>query len=74
MLEDWERKYGSLASLHQKVLISKCASPELMDHYVLWDNLSKGADFRDIIEVETPEVFEVLSPRRAELLAYLMIR
>ena len=36
MIKKWEKKYGSLASLNQKVLISKCTSPERMSEYVLW--------------------------------------
>lgn len=72
MIIDWERKHGSLTSLNQKVLISKCASPERMGDFVLWKYLSQGAEFHDIIVVEDPDVFEVLSPRRAELLEYLM--
>ncbi|MCK5024551.1 MAG: hypothetical protein KAR56_02930, partial [Thermoplasmata archaeon] len=72
MIKKWEKKYGSLASLNQKVLISKCTSPERMSEYVLWKYLSQGAGFQDNIIVEDADVFEVLSPRRAELLEYLM--
>jgi hypothetical protein len=72
MIRDWEENYGSLASLNQKVLISKCASPEKMSEYVLWKYLSQGAEFQDNIVVEDADVFEVLSPRRAELLEYLI--
>ena len=72
MIKDWEKKYGKLSSLNQKVLISKCTSPERMSDYVLWKYLSQGADFEDIIVVEDADVFEVISPRRAELLEYLM--
>lgn len=71
MIGDWERKYGSISSLNQKVLISKCASPEKMCDYVLWKYLSQGAGFQDIMVVEDAEVFEVLSPRRVEMLEYL---
>ena len=72
MIQDWEKTYGSLSSLSQKVLISKCASPEKMSEYVLWRYLSQGAEFQDKVIVEDSKVFEVLSPRRAELLEYLM--
>ncbi len=72
MIKNWEKKYGKLSSLNQKVLISKCTSPERMSEYVLWKYLSKGAEFQDITVVEDADVFEVLSPRRAELLEYLM--
>ena len=46
--------------------------PEKMSDLVLWKYLSQGAEFQDIVMVEDPGVFEVLSPRRAELLEYLM--
>ena len=72
MIKDWEKKYGKLSSLNQKVLISKCTSPERMGDYVLWKYLSQGAEFHDIIVVEDADVFEVISPKRAELLEYLM--
>lgn len=72
MMADWEQKYGKLSSLNQKVLISKCSSPERMADFVLWKYLSQGAELQDIIVVEDPDVFEVLSPRRAELLEFLM--
>ena len=72
MINQWEKKYGSLTSLNQKVLISKCNSPERMSDYVLWKYLSQGAEFQDNIVVEDPGVFEVLSPTRAELLEFLM--
>ena len=71
-LKSFEKEYGSLSSLNQKVLISKCTSPEKMSDYVLWKYLSQNAEFHDNIVVEDTSVFEVLSPRRAELLEYLM--
>ena len=72
MIKDLEKKYGKISSLNQKVLISKCTLPERMNDYVLWKYLSQGADFQDIVVVEDPDVFEVLSPRRVELLEYLI--
>ncbi|MDO9536835.1 MAG: hypothetical protein Q7J68_00765 [Thermoplasmata archaeon] len=72
MLKVWEKKYGSLTSLHQKVLISKCTSPGMMDDYVMWKNLADGAEFHDIIILRDSEIFDALSPRRVELLEYLM--
>lgn len=72
LLRAWEKKYGSLVSLHQKVLISKCTSPEQMNDYVMWKNLSQGAEFLDIIIMKDSDIFEVLSPKRMEMLEYLM--
>ncbi len=72
MIKKWEKEYGTLSSLKQKVLISKCNSPEIMSDFVLWKYISQGAEFHDNTVVEDTDVFEVLSPRRAELLEYLM--
>ena len=72
MVSAFERKYGSINSLHQKILISKCASPGLMSDFMMWKNLSQGAEFEDIIIVRDSDIFETLSPRRVELLEFLM--
>ena len=72
LISAWERKYGNLLSLQQKTQISKCASPEQMGDFVMWKNLSQGAEFSDIIIINDPDVFETLTPRRAELLEFLM--
>ncbi|MFO7619030.1 MAG: hypothetical protein R6W91_05185 [Thermoplasmata archaeon] len=68
----WEKKYGTLLSLQQKVLISKCTSPEQMGDYIMWKHLSQGAEFQDIIIVKDPDIFETLSPKRVEILEHLM--
>ena len=72
MLKSFEKRYGSLTSLHQKVLISKCTSPAQMSDYVLWQNLSQGAEFQDIIIMKDPDIFDTLSPKRMELLEYII--
>jgi hypothetical protein len=72
MVEAWEARYGSLASLQQKIQISKCASPEMMGDYVLWKNLAGGAEFLDLVVLRDSDMFGTLSPRRAELLEYLL--
>jgi len=38
----------------------------------MWKNLSQGAEFEDIIIVRDSDIFETLSPRRVELLEFLM--
>lgn len=71
ILEEFARKHGSLGSLHQRVLISKCSTPKQMSDYVLWKHLSSGADLKDTIVVENSDIFNVLSPKRVELLEFL---
>ena len=72
MFAAWEKRYGSLNSLQQKVLISKCTSPEMMTDLVMWRNLSQGAEFTDVLVISDPDIFETLSPKRVEILEYLM--
>jgi hypothetical protein len=71
IIHDFEARYGSLGSLHQRVLISKCSTPNQMSDYVMWKYLSSGAELEESVVLETPELFDVLSPKRAELLEYL---
>lgn len=71
LMEKWKDKYGSMDSLHQKVMISKCSSPSKMNDYILWEYLKSGAKLQETAVFETAEVFDFLSPRRAELLEYL---
>jgi predicted transcriptional regulator len=72
MVKAWEKRYGTLQSLQQKVKITKCASPEMMVDYVIWKALSEGGEFQDVVVVKDAEIFGTLSPRRAELLEYIM--
>ena len=71
LMDKWKKEYGSIDSLHQKVMISKCSSPGKMSDYILWEHLKSGAKFQENAVFETAEVFDFLSPRRAELLEYL---
>jgi predicted transcriptional regulator len=68
LTQEWEREFGSLDSLQHKVMISKCSDPKLMDVYILWKYISSGADLQEVIIFESAELFDVLSPRRVELL------
>ena len=71
MLRAFAEKHKSLASLTQKVSISKCSSLDSMTDLVLWKNLKEGAEFSEEIVFENSELFETLSPRRIELMEYL---
>ena len=71
MLRAFEVRHRSLASLTQKVSISKCSSLDSMIDLVLWKNLKDGAEFSEEIVFENSELFETLSPRRIELMEYL---
>ncbi len=72
MLASLAKKYGSMNSLQQRVQISKCESPEQMADYIIWRNLSQGAEFQDTVVVRDSDIFEVMTPKRMELLEHLM--
>ncbi len=72
MMAAFAKRYGSINSLQQRVQISKCSSPEQMVDYIVWKNIAQGAEFQDIVVVKDPEIFDALTPKRMELLEYLM--
>ena len=65
---EWEEEFGSLDSLQHKVMISKCSDPKLMDVYIQWKYISSGAELQEAVIFENAELFDVLTPRRVELL------
>ena len=69
--EQWKKKYGSLASLQSKVTISKCASPEEVDNYIVWKYLTSGAEMQETVSFENADIFEVFSPKRGEIMEFL---
>ncbi|TET89994.1 MAG: hypothetical protein E3J35_08240 [Methanomassiliicoccales archaeon] len=71
-LEELGRGYGSIEALHQRVSVDKCGSPFFVDDYILWRALrTEGCEYIEKIEIDTPEIFADLSPRRLELLEYV---
>ena len=72
ILSMFTKRYGSINSLQQRVQISKCSSPEQMADFIVWKHLAQGAEFQDIVIVKDPEIFDVLTPKRMELLEHLM--
>ena len=70
-MKEGREKYGSFDSLQHKVQISKCSVPETMNDYIIWKYLKAGADLRESVVFTGTDLFDVLSPKRAELLTYL---
>jgi predicted transcriptional regulator len=68
LTQEWEKDYGSFDSLQHKVMISKCSDPKLMDVYIQWKYISSGAELQEAVIFENAELFDVLTPRRVELL------
>ena len=68
LVHEWEKEFGSLDSLQHKVMISKCSDPKLMDIFVQWKYISLGAELQEAVIFENADLFDVLTPRRAELL------
>lgn len=71
MLRALGEKHGTLASLSQKVSINKCTSGNDMAELLVWRCLKDGGDYSEEIVFENGELFDTLSPRRAELMEYL---
>jgi len=71
LIREGKEKYGSFDSLQHKVQISKCSVPGVMNDYVIWKYLSAGAELTESIVFTNTDLFDVLSPKRAELLMYL---
>lgn len=72
IIQEGKRKYGSFDSLQHRVKISKCSVPEQMNDYIIWKYIRAGAELRESVVFENADLFDVLSPKRAELLAYLV--
>jgi predicted transcriptional regulator len=71
IMEEWKKRYGSMASLQHKVMISKCSSPEDLNNYITWKYLSSGAELEETVSFENADIFEAFSPKRGEILEYL---
>ena len=71
LIREGLEKYGSFDSLQHKVQISKCSVPGTMNDYVIWKYLSAGAELTESVVFTNTGLFDVLSPKRAELLTYL---
>jgi len=71
IIEMWKKKYGSMASLQHKVMISKCSSPEDVENYIIWKYLASGAELEETVIFENAEIFDVFSPKRGDIMDYL---
>lgn len=71
IIEVWKKRYGSMASLQQRVMISKCSSPADIDNYITWKYLTSGAELEETVIFENAEVFDVFSTKRGEIMEYL---
>ena len=65
------KKYGSYQALGQKVSLSKCSSGSEMEDLMTWKYLKQGATMEEEIVFQNPDIYEVLSPRRMELIDFL---
>ena len=67
-----ERKYNSIENLHQKFAVNKCRNPEYVDDYMVWKALNEeNARLTEKIVLKTLEIYEMVSPKRMEILDYL---
>ncbi|HEQ78962.1 MAG TPA: HTH domain-containing protein [Euryarchaeota archaeon] len=71
-LKGFVTKYGSIEHLDQRVQISRCSDPTIVDDLVLWKTLSKPVcSLKETVHYESAELISVLTPRRVELLEFL---
>jgi hypothetical protein len=65
-------KYKTFEKLQNRVLKSRCNSPEILEDYMIWAALNQPKS--ELIErsrISQEEIFTYLTPRRMELLEYL---
>jgi len=72
MLSQLKKRYGSLASLQQKVTMKKCSEPEMVDDYMVWKSIEKkDAGITEIHIWKNADVINQLTARRLELLEHI---
>ncbi|MEM3445704.1 MAG: helix-turn-helix domain-containing protein [Thermoplasmata archaeon] len=71
LLMDFAERYGSIERLEQSIELAKCTRPFAVDDFFIWKALESGAKFTDTVVLTHTEVFNILTPRRVELLEYL---
>ena len=72
LLMAFENKYETLEQLDQKVKISRCADPTMVDDLMVWKALtSNNASLKETVYYEDVELLGALTPLRVELLEML---
>lgn len=65
-------KYQSLPMVQQKIALTSCSKPELIDDCMIWKALeTKDIIYNEIEVLRTPEISMSLTPKRLELLEYI---
>ncbi|MGB9636346.1 MAG: hypothetical protein ACPL1Y_03750 [Thermoplasmata archaeon] len=71
LIKDFAEKHETIEKLQQSILVAKCTKPFAVDDYFIWDAINRGAKFTESTYITYPDVFNILTPRRVELLEYL---
>jgi predicted transcriptional regulator len=72
LLQRYFRKvYGRWEKVRSIAKTQKCTRPEVVDVYMIWDALRRGASIREEVYVHDPRVFNALTRRRVELIEFL---
>ncbi len=71
VIEEFQDQYGTINSLSQRVSISKCTTKNEMEDLMVWKYLKSGAVFEEEIVLHNSDIFDVLTPKRMELVDYL---
>lgn len=67
-----QSRYGGLGELQQRVEAAKCKAPDFLDNYMVLRALKSGASLERKVVINMYDFFKVLTPRRVELLSYLL--
>jgi len=68
-----ERRYGGADHLQHRAAALRCTVPHVADDYITWRALSsRNPTYTENLELRGAEVFRMMSPRRMELLEYLL--
>ena len=72
LLQRYFRKvYGRWEKVRSIAKTQKCTRPEMVDVYMIWDALRRGANIREVVYIHDPRVFNALTRRRVELIEFL---
>jgi len=73
LISEFESKYGSLEHLYHRISVSQCNNPAEIDDYMVWHSLKEGSrKLKRLLILRSSELFLQLTPRRVELLDYLV--
>ncbi len=72
LMSAFEDRYGTMEELDQRVQITRCSDPQMVDDLMVWRSLRrKDTTLTEKVHYRSPEMISVLTPRRLEVLKLL---